>query len=108
MSFLLLSLLLIHFFLTLSILPSCLTLWRSTTQPSIQASKLVIKRTCNRKSQHHPTEFKFPYLREGSNRWGAITWATDHLLFVKVIIWIEFSIAKFGFTVELRFFLDRI
>jgi hypothetical protein len=27
---------------------------------------------------------------------------------VKVIIWIEFSIAKFGFTVELRFFLDRI
>jgi hypothetical protein len=27
---------------------------------------------------------------------------------MKVIIWIEFSIAKFGFTVELRFFLDRI
>jgi hypothetical protein len=75
MSFLHLSLLLIHFFLTLSILPSCLTLRQSATQPSIQASKLVIEKTCNRKSQHHPTKFKFPYRRRrlqsvGSNNMG--------------------------------------
>jgi hypothetical protein len=62
-------------FLALSILPSCLTLRRSATQPSIQASKLVIKKTCNRKSQHHPTKFKFPYLQQrlqsvGSNNLG--------------------------------------
>jgi hypothetical protein len=108
MSFLHLSLLLIHFFLTLSILPSCLTLRRSATQPSIQASKLIIKRYATVNHNTIPRNLNFPSGGEGSNQWGVAAWPIDHLLFVKVIIWIEFSIAKFCFTVELRFFLDRI
>jgi hypothetical protein len=96
------SLLLIDFFLTFSILPGrC-----PTEHPSFQTHH---KKTCNRKSQHHPTKLKFPYRWQRLKSVGSsgVGYSSSSIREGNNLDRV-FSIAKFGFTVELRFFLSRM